>query len=75
MAYEDSCGRVSDAMAYVQELMLPKLLYPDNVDSCSVEQVMPDHCSLSLFSLSLLVGDFLRVKRQLCVGTGCFTFR
>ena len=57
------------------ELTLLKSSYPDNVDPCSIEQVMPDHGSLGLLTLSLLVGDFLRVDRQLCVSTGCFAFR
>ena len=57
------------------ELTLVKSSYPDNIDPCSIEQVMTDHCSLGLLTLSFLVGDFLRMERQLCIGTGCFTFR
>ena len=57
------------------ELTLLKSSYLDDVDPCSIEKVMPDHCSLGLLMLSLLVGDFPRVEGQLCVGTGCFTFR
>ena len=55
-------------------LMLRIQSYLYNVDPCPIEQVMPDHGSLGLLALSLLVGDFHWVERQLCVGTGCFTF-
>ena len=57
------------------ELTLLRSSYPDNVDPCSIEKVMPDHRSLGLLTLSLLIRDFSRVERQLCVGAGCFTFR
>ena len=56
-------------------LRLLKQLYPHNVDPCSIKQVMPDHCSLRLLTLSLLIGDFPQMERQLCVSAGCFAFR
>ena len=55
-------------------LRMLKYLYPYDVRSCSVEQVMSDHCSLSLLTLSFLGGDFPRVERQLCISAGCFAF-
>ena len=45
------------------ELPLIKSSYPDNVDPCSIEQVMPDHCSVGLLTLSLLASDFPRMER------------
>lgn len=55
-------------------LRMPKDLYPYDVRPCSIEQVMSDHCSLSLLTLSLLGGDFPWVERQLCISAGCFAF-
>lgn len=63
------------AMACIQDAKSAEnYLYPHDIRPCSIEQVMPDHRSLLLLARSLLVGDFPRVERQLCVSPGRFAF-
>ena len=42
-------------------------LYSNDVRSCSVKEVVPDHCSFGLLAFTLVFGHLSWVDAQLCV--------